>query len=230
MQLYPEFDNLHTIILVCGAAFYWLMLAFYLFLVRVIYVYHHGHGFSWAWVGVPPTVLTVLNLAFGFYINVWVFGLIALVVSTLSLRWIPRFSLKWITASVSAFMYLILGLYVWFNASLSEINWSSFQYFGIGDYHIAYKPFLQLSFGGKPLHEMTFTVDGQAIVADTWRVYARSSIFYYSLCAFAVVFWWYVYVDMLRRHGFWADRHKMDKAAKEAEAVASEMSATPPAP
>lgn len=120
----------------------------------------------------------------------------------LSFKHIGAKSLKWINLSMSIFILVIIGAYNLFNTKIHEITYPYFSTNDVLEYKFEYKPYFHIY---KPkendfLGKVTFKVDGETLEIKNDPIEFRIYSFYYVLNTIAILFWLFIYFDILKKH------------------------------
>ena len=114
---------------------------------------------------------------------------------------IKRKSLKWISISLISFLVIVLGIYLsalYLVVKENNLIMSSLE---INNYVINYKSFLNIYNVGDSLMSINYNVQNIDLSVDNDIIYKRIYIHYYFLNTFLTLFWFIVYLKVVRVHG-----------------------------
>lgn len=146
-------------------------------------------------------VCTVINYYTGYYVSYIGFVILSVITIFLLQKNIKRKSFKWISTSLLAFMVIVLGIYLGALALVVKENNMIMQTLEINNYSIHYKAFLNIYNIGDSLMTVNYNVQNIDLKLDNDIIYKRIYIHYYFLNTFLTLFWFGIYLKVLRMHG-----------------------------
>lgn len=147
-------------------------------------------------------IITLLNYFNIYYASFFTIFIIYSLLAYFSYKYIPAKSLKWINLSMSIFIVIIIGTYNLFNTKIHEITYPYFSSNDILEYNFKFKPYFEVYNYKKDdfLGEITFKVDGKVLQIRNDPIEFRIYAFYYVLNTIAILFWLFIYFDILKKH------------------------------
>lgn len=146
-------------------------------------------------------VITFINWL-GLDINLYIISPVYFYLAYISYRWIPAKSLKWINLSTALFILFIISTYAFFNYKIHYITYVFFSSNDILEYTFKFKPYFLIYHVGDFLGSVQFTIAGEPVLYTNEPLQYRIYLFYYTLNFIGLAVWFWIYLDVLKKHKF----------------------------
>ena len=176
----------------------WLFAAY---LFKLPYFYKTEKIIANQYLTIFAFIITFINWL-GVDINLYIIAPVYFYLAYISYRWIPTKSLKWINLSTALFILFIISTYAFFNYKIHYITYVFFSSNDILEYTFKFKPYFLNYHVGDFLGSVQFTISGEPVLYTNEPLQYRIYLFYYTLNFIGLAVWFWIYLDVLKKHKF----------------------------
>ena len=145
--------------------------------------------------------LSLINKEAGYYLNIYGFFISTIGIIIVNFLNLERKSLKWISSILISFVTIVLLIYMSALYLVVVENDLIMETFSITNYNIYYKPFLEIYRANDVLMNINYQINSINLLIDHNIIYKRIYIHYYFLNTFLSLFWFTIYIKVLKIHG-----------------------------